>query len=140
METYLLRPFVRRFVQMSSPLDDLMTKAFEYFDRDLGKKGTYPRRDELKYRLGKNCLARGRFDDAYDVFVQSESDLAGAKGLNHAWTISAIIRQAECEPRLQKSAAACRDSRRAVTRMVEEGHAGHPAARAISRCVRRRST
>jgi hypothetical protein len=122
---------------MGSPLDDLMTKAFEYFDRDLGKKGTYPRRGEVKYRLGKSYLERGRFGDAYVAFVQSESDLAEAKGLNHPWTISAIVRQAECELRLQKSVAACQDFRRALTRMVEAGHAGHAAARSISRWLRK---
>ena len=114
-------------------VDVMITRALVAIDRDLGDEARDPSSGgALKYMVGKRLLRRKQYDEAYSYFVKAEEWPADAKGPDHEQVTAAIVLQALCQARIGNQLSACREYRRALERIIETGHAGHPLAKRIA--------
>ena len=113
---------------MIERLDGMITRALVAMDRDLGDQAREPSNGgAVKYMIGRRLLRQKQYNEAYQYFVKAEEWLADAKGPDHEQMTAAIVQQGLCQARIGNRLVACREYRRALERIIETGHAGHPS-------------
>ena len=84
-----------------------------------------------QYAIGKYHLKRCRYVDALYSFEGAERWYSEKYGPQHAYVVAALLRQGQCNSKLDRIEAACRAYRRALAIIEDTEGLDHPMAREV---------